>query len=189
MRWPIIVAALCLGSAWGQVCHDELTTVFSGSGSPDHVTGLEIASLFRRALELIEPGLPALTIGVSVDGEPGSPGYQDALFLAQRGLLPSSWDPEQLTLPVWQEMVRVFMDWYRLDPIVVRAPDRRNGGGSRPVSGPGSGGQGGEAGRADSRRPQRPRADLVSGGDLELVGLSQAPRGSPEPGTVDGSGD
>ena len=87
------------------------------------MTGLEVASLFRQALELIEPGLPALTVGVTVDGEPGSPGYQDALFLAQRGLLPSSWDPEQLTLPVWQEMVRVFMDWYRLDPIVVRAPD------------------------------------------------------------------
>lgn len=79
MRWPIIVAAL-LGSAWGQVCHDELTTVFSGSGSPDHVTGLEIASLFRRALELIEPGLPALTIGVSVDGEPGSPGTKTPSF-------------------------------------------------------------------------------------------------------------
>lgn len=117
-----LVTLLIAAPAAAQVCSPELAAVLAGSGTPDHVSGIEAVRVLRAAVELIEPALPRLVLS-DVEGlAPGEPGYDDALFLRERQLLPAGWQPERLTRPVWQELARRLLAWYGLEPMPVRDP-------------------------------------------------------------------
>jgi hypothetical protein len=120
------------GVGLAQRCSAELAGVLERSTTPEHVSGVEGVAVMRAAIELLEPALPRMRLGSPPGVGPGDPGYDDALYLYERNLLPEGWRPDALARPVWQEMARRLLAWYRLDPVVVgRAfsiwPRRRSG--------------------------------------------------------------
>lgn len=124
MLRSILLLVLFLGPSAGfaQMCADELGAVLADSDTPDHVSGVEAVRVFRAAIELIEPALPRMVIGPEPGMPRSEPGYGDARYLLDRSLLPAAWRPEELSRPVWQEMVRRFLAWYGLDPLRVSDP-------------------------------------------------------------------
>jgi len=88
-------------------------------------SGLFVAEVFRRAVELAEPALPRLRWVNSLPLAEGSPGFEAVRYLAERQLLPGSWQPDVIDLSTWQQMIASFMAWYRLQPYPVRSPDSR----------------------------------------------------------------
>jgi hypothetical protein len=110
------------GAAYAQTCSAELAAVLGRSTTPEHVSGVEGVAVVRAAVELLEPALPRMRLGSPPGVAPGEPGFGDALYLYERNLLPEAWRADALARPVWQEIARRLLDWYRLDPLVVVDP-------------------------------------------------------------------
>ena len=122
MRTLLALLFLTAPFALAQVCSAELAALLADSTTPDHVSGVEAVRVFRSAIELIEPALPRMVVGGEPNLARGEPGYDDALFLLERRLLPGGWQPGELSRAVWQEMSRRFLAWYGLDPLLMRDP-------------------------------------------------------------------
>lgn len=120
---PIALAVtLAVGSAQAQRCTAELASALDGSTAPDHVSGVEGVAVVRAAVELIEPALPRMRLGDPPGVGRGEPGYDDALWLYERNLLPQAWTPDVFARPIWQEVARRLFAWYGLGPTVVAEP-------------------------------------------------------------------
>ena len=120
MRLLVILTSLLwltsLGTA--QTCYTELRGTLSDEPLSDVPTGTEAAHLLRAAVNLLEPVLPPLVAYDTLALQAGDEGFEDADFLAQRGLLPDSWQADLLTNDTWQEMVDGLAAWYDLAPFV-----------------------------------------------------------------------
>lgn len=114
--------ALLGGAALAQRCGGELAAALERSTTPEHVSGVEGVAVVRAAVELLEPALPRMRLGSPSGVARGEPGFDDALFLHERNLLPEGWRPDTLARPVWQEIARRLLAWYGLDPLVVVDP-------------------------------------------------------------------
>lgn len=111
----LIFLALCLGLAQAQLCLPELQNGLSPEELAQAASGLEAAQYLKQAVELLEPSLPqrtSLPFWFSLDQS--SAAYPLASWLAERDLLSPHWQPESLSPEAWQDMLRLFGDWYEL---------------------------------------------------------------------------
>ncbi len=115
MRALVLACCLALVSGAGaQVCVDELRAALPGA---EVTPGQAAAALLARAVQLIEPALPALRDGAGPVVAAG--GAADAVtYLHQRRLLPAGWTPEGHTAEAWVGMLARFTADYR-----ARAPN------------------------------------------------------------------
>ncbi len=118
MRSLLLTSLLLLNLALAQTCYPELRGTLTDAALEQVASGSDAAHLLRQAVDLLEPVLPPL-VGVNAFGLPGDEGFEDADFLAQRGLLPANWQADALTQSVWQEMVDGLAAWYDLAPFTV----------------------------------------------------------------------
>ena len=114
----LLVALLILipfSTSFAQRCLSELQAGTSQDELADPATGRDAALYLERAVDLLEPVLPPLfTVGdVPVSSEDDS--YDSVRFLAERGLLPGTWDADTLAPETWAAMVSGVADWYDLD--------------------------------------------------------------------------
>lgn len=108
--------------AAAQVCREELAGALEGGVSDRPATGVDAALVLRRAVQLVEPALPALTRTGEVGLDREHPAYGAVRYLKARGLLPPSWGPEELSADAWREMNARFLAWYRLEGPLPDAP-------------------------------------------------------------------
>ena len=120
----LLLAVLLLsGFAFAQPCYTELRGELTDEQLAQSATGLDAARLLKRAVDFLEPVLPQLVN--TPDTFPlayGDEGFAEAQYLAQRGVLPPTWQAGELSLGTWQEMVSEVAAWYDLDPFTV-APE------------------------------------------------------------------
>ncbi len=81
----------------------------------DPATGRDAALYLKQAVDLLEPVLPPLArvndVPVTVEDE----AFSAVRFLAERDLLPSTWEADTLAPGTWAEMVSGVASWYDLD--------------------------------------------------------------------------
>lgn len=124
MRLSLLLLALTcflasFGLASAQTCLDELSTDLDSEQLSQEATGLDAARFLKRAVDLLEPVLPQLVN--TPDYFPlvyNDVGFDEAQFLAQRGLLPASWQVDELSQETWQDMVSRVASWYELGFVV-----------------------------------------------------------------------
>jgi hypothetical protein len=103
----ILLASLVLSLAAAQRCLPELSADATPGDLAATASAEDAAMYLRRAVELLEPALPVLMGGPDTHGlVPGEPGFDDALYLASRLLLPASWAPGELGEVVWADMLQ-----------------------------------------------------------------------------------
>jgi len=111
---PLVLALLLAlaSSAAGQVCTAELQRALPGAGA---TPGQVAAALLARAVQLVEPALPAQRGGSGpVDG--AGPAAEAVTYLHRRRLLPDGWTPAGHTPEAWSAMLARFTAPYRLPP-------------------------------------------------------------------------
>ena len=107
------MSALTFASA--QSCMSELSADLNSEQLSQKATGLDAAHFLKRAVDLLEPVLPQLIN--TPDYFPlaySDEGFDEAQFLAQRDLLPPSWQAGELSRETWQDMVSRVANWYDL---------------------------------------------------------------------------
>jgi hypothetical protein len=112
-RLLLVVLALTLGSSVAaQVCEVELQRALPGA---EATPGQVAAALLARAVQLIEPALPAQRGGTGpTEGAGAAAGA--VTYLHQRRLLPDGWTPASHTVEGWSAMLARFVGPYRVDP-------------------------------------------------------------------------
>ncbi len=126
-RLPFLLCCLLFlgGTASAQICVSELRAALTDLSDVRPATGVDAALLLRRAVELVEPGLPPLRklpdsrLPVAAD----APHADTVRYLAERRLLPKGWTPEALDADTWAGMLNAFRAWYKLPAMTVRPPD------------------------------------------------------------------
>lgn len=108
--------------ASAQVCEPELRAAVGDPNFDRPATGVDAAVLLHRAVQLVEPALPRMHLSATVPLDPGDPDYGAVLYLAERKLLPSSWQAEALDGETWAGMLDRFLAWYQLDASLADAP-------------------------------------------------------------------
>lgn len=96
-----------------QTCATELRGNLTDEALQETATGTDAVTFLQRAMQLLEPALPKLAY------LPDDFAYLDneaAVYVGTRGLLPAIWEPDTLTLDVWQRLVRGLAAWYDLEP-------------------------------------------------------------------------
>ncbi len=118
-RPPRLLAALFLlalaSLASAQVCREELTGALLDPALDRPATGVDAALLLRRAVELVEPALPRLVSVEQAGVADDDPAHASVLYVRERGLVPGSWGPGELSADAWRQMNRRFLGWYQLD--------------------------------------------------------------------------
>jgi hypothetical protein len=113
MRGLVFLGLLAIASfATAQVCTAELQQALPGAGA---TPGQVAASLLARAVQLIEPALPAQR-GGSGPVEGAGPAADAVTYLHQRRLLPDGWTPDGHTPEAWGAMLARFVEPYREAP-------------------------------------------------------------------------
>jgi hypothetical protein len=120
MRRLAMVGLLLLASAAAaQVCEAELRQALPGAGA---TPGQVAAALLARAVQLVEPALPASRGGTGPVAEAGR--AADAVtYLHRRRLLPPDWTPEGHTPEAWAAMLARFTEPYRVAAPAAAAVD------------------------------------------------------------------
>ena len=110
-----LLTFLLLSTAFAQTCLSELQAGLSQDELADPATGRDAALYLERAVNLLEPVLPPLAnIGdLPLTGEDDA--YSAVRFLAERNLLPGSWEADTLAPETWAEMVSGVSAWYGFD--------------------------------------------------------------------------
>ncbi|CAN5786445.1 hypothetical protein BH24DEI2_BH24DEI2_12650 [soil metagenome] len=126
LRSILLTSLLFLNLALAQTCYPELRGLLTDAELGQVATGNDAAHFLHEAVDLLEPVLPPL-VSVNMFGlQPGDAGFEDADFLAQRGLLPAAWQADTLTTATWQEMLDDVAAWYDLEPFAT-GPDLTRG--------------------------------------------------------------
>lgn len=118
----LILSLAVLQTAFAQMCRTELVTSLHDTTLERPATGLDAALALKRAIDLVEPALPPLRLGTSVPLAEDEEGFDVARYLADRRLLPNSWQPDQLDAATWAAMLSTFLSWYELPPVQPGAP-------------------------------------------------------------------
>jgi len=108
--------------AAAQVCRSELRSALVNLELARPATGVDAALVLRRAVDLVEPALPALRGGGTVPLAEDHVGYSSVRFLYQRKLLPAGWTEAELSEATWRAMLGAFLDWYGLNGPLPDAP-------------------------------------------------------------------
>ena len=119
-RLTIFCLLLVTSFSQAQRCLPELQAVLSAPS--ERASGRDAARLLERAVNELEPALPPLyeapnELPLSFD----DPDYATIKFLAERGLLPSEWQPDTLEAGVWVQMLSRLAGWYDRTPPLVAA--------------------------------------------------------------------
>ncbi|UCH26206.1 MAG: hypothetical protein JSV66_00740 [Trueperaceae bacterium] len=109
--------------ALAQICQAELSDGLGQEELSAPVSGVDAAVHLRVAVELVEPALPRFVQARPLPISAGEPGHEAALFLAERRLLPPSWQPQDIDRQTWQQMINSFLHWYRIDPLPLAEPN------------------------------------------------------------------
>jgi hypothetical protein len=113
MRCLVLLGWLAFASvAFAQPCLAELQRALPGA---EATPGQAAAALLARAVQLIEPALPAQR-GGSGPVEGAGAAADAVTYLHRRGLLPAGWTPEGHTPEAWSAMLARFVEPYREDP-------------------------------------------------------------------------
>jgi len=115
-----LFALLPLAAA--QVCRSELRSALVNLELSRPATGVDAALVLRRAVDLVEPALPALRGGSAIPIAESHVGYASVRFLHRRKLLPEAWVEGELTADTWQAMLAAFLGWYGLSGPLPDAP-------------------------------------------------------------------
>jgi hypothetical protein len=113
MRFLLILVMFIFPSSLSQTCATELRADLSDEALQETATGTDAVVFMQRAMQLLEPALPKLAY------LPNDFAYLDndaAVYVGTRGLLPANWQPDTLTLGVWQELIQGLAAWYDLEP-------------------------------------------------------------------------
>ncbi len=111
MRRLLMVGLCALASvAFAQVCEPELRRALPGFGA---TPGQVAAALLARAVQLVEPALPA-SRGGSGPIEGAGAAADAVTYLHRRYLLPSGWTPDGHTAEHWAAMLARFASPYRV---------------------------------------------------------------------------
>lgn len=114
-RAILLVLALALGGQGiAQMCAAELGMAIEGVAPTDAATGVVAAKLLKQAVELVEPALPPLRYDAVVPVDMSHPDYQVVKYLAERKLLPKTWQPGEIDAATWAAMLDSFLSWYKL---------------------------------------------------------------------------
>ena len=122
----LLLLMLLCQSAYAQVCRAELVGSLHDPALERPATGLDAALALKRAVELVEPALPPLRTGTSVPLAEEHADFAVARYLADRRLLPNSWQPDQLDAATWASMLSTFLSWYKLAPVQPGQPASAN---------------------------------------------------------------
>ena len=110
----VLLISLLLSTTFAQQCLSELQAGISQDELSDPATGRDAAEYLKRAVDLLEPVLPPLFTVSDIPLTPDDPDYGAVRFLAERGLLPGTWEADTLAPETWAEMVAGVADWYSL---------------------------------------------------------------------------
>lgn len=125
-RLPSLVVLLLLfalaTAANAQICVPELRSALSDLSAERPGTGIDAAVLLKRAVDLVEPGMPPFKAGATGPLSEDDPNADVVRFLAQRNLLPGGWSPDTLSREAWQAMIDRFLGWYDVERFEVHEP-------------------------------------------------------------------
>ncbi len=122
VRLALTSMALMLGVAHAELCRQELTLALMDQTLERAPTGVDAARALRRAVELVEPALPPLRTDSAVPLAENHPDYAAVRYLADRRLLPETWQPESIDGATWERMLNAFLAWYKLPGVSPGAP-------------------------------------------------------------------
>ncbi len=100
-----------------QRCVEELSSGLSEEMLLEEATARGAAKLFKKAVELLEPAIPPLTDAYLTALSPDDPDYPVIKFLADRQILPDTWQDEELKVQVWRAMLLNLVLWYDILPV------------------------------------------------------------------------
>lgn len=123
MRSLTLLLVLTLNLAAAQRCLSELGAGASPAELAAPASAEDAALFLRRAVDLLEPALPALMGGPDTRGlAPGDAGFEDVLYLSSRLLLPASWTPGELSGALWEGMLQGVAAMYGVTASGAAAP-------------------------------------------------------------------
>ncbi len=115
----VFLILLFLFASFGttQKCIDELKAGLSDEMLLETSTTRAAAKLLKKTVELLEPAMPPLAdahvTALSLD----DPDYPTIKFLADRQILPDTWQDGELNAPLWRAMLLNIVQWYEILPI------------------------------------------------------------------------
>lgn len=119
----LLLLLLCAWQVAGaQVCRSELVSSLHNTALERPATGIDAALALKRAVELVEPALPPLRTGGAVPLPDTDLNFAAVRYLADRRLLPNTWQPDQIDAATWASMLSTFLSWYKLGPVQPGAP-------------------------------------------------------------------
>lgn len=118
----LLVAALFSSAAFAQICVPELRASLTDLSASRPGTGIDAAVLLKRAVDLVEPGMPPIRADAAVPLQPEDAFFAELRFLAERRLVPQGWRADQLSRSTWQTMIDRFLGWYDAPTFEVRDP-------------------------------------------------------------------
>lgn len=121
----LLLAVLLLSllpAALAEVCRQELITALPNLTLDRAPTGIDAARALKRAVDLVEPALPPLRSNSKVPLDASDANYAVVKYLADRRLLPDSWQANELDGAAWAAMLSAFLAWYELPGVNPGAP-------------------------------------------------------------------
>lgn len=120
---PLLLVAVLFGSAGlAQICVPELRASLTDLSADRPGTGIDAAILLKRAVDLVEPGMPPINADAAMPLQPEDVYFAELRFLAERRLVPQTWRADQLSRSAWQTMIDRFLGWYDAPTFEVREP-------------------------------------------------------------------
>lgn len=118
-RLFLLVLLLLLPFGVAQRCLDELRAGLPNDALSETASGRDAVRMLKRAVDLLEPTLPPLNNRTLPSAlAPDDSALDEALFLAERGLLPPDWQPDTIAPAVWRTMLERVSRWYE-QPLTV----------------------------------------------------------------------
>ncbi len=105
--------------ALAQQCVDELSANLSDEMLAEKATGRVAARLFKQAVELLEPAMPPFNDTYITTLNPDDPDYPVVKYLADRQILPETWQDGELDPQVWRAMLLKVVMWYDILPVSI----------------------------------------------------------------------
>lgn len=122
----MFVMSVFLSATAQEPCYDEVREDLDPTMLVQEASGRSAAAVLKRVVELLEPSFPPLQRSVDLPIAADDPDRETFVYLADRRLLDTTWDPTTFSLDAWNGALAVVSSWYELPAPVLEDAAPRN---------------------------------------------------------------